>query len=496
MNEKHDARRIVSEIEGIPGAPKNDPKTVELVEKMLRAKPETTLSPAFLERLRSKLLAEAEYASAGSDPVSKWANFVKFLSVPLALAGIAAIVSTLGLFERPSSPAPTPMGRVTDTGAPAPEAREAAPLGEAGKDSGNAALPQNTPPPTVTAPAPKSTPTPKSETSRESAAPEISTKPEEDRSLVEMDDGISRATGDSAPDAADNSTGDSAEGFASPLSMSAPADSSLKMAVPNAEAVSYRYAFSGSLPQTEGLPAYRRTVEPATAKFANVGTVGLAVSTDAENGWTSLYRDYEKWPETLCSDESCRLKASDVPADAELVSIAAKFAADWKIDLAGYGTPQIDSSWKNALPQTSDPTSAIIPESVTVTYPKKVGGIEVVDESGYPQGLAFSVDVRTKRISGAYGIDFARYGNADAGVPKTEKEIVAELTATDQSGSGKTVEIPMSKTRVAYLRAFGTENGKSVETLVPAVLFETSKTPKPGEYFRTKIAVPAYRTAN
>lgn len=491
MKENHDARRIVSEIEGIAGAPENDSKTVELVEKMLRAKPDTALSPAFIERLRSKLLAEAEYGqNAGWG--AKWANFAKFLSVPLALAGIAAIVSTLGLFERPGAPIP-PVGRVTDTGAPAPKVPDAAPTtqSEKGFERSVTPVPIQSSPSTT---APKANPAPKNEP-RESASPDASPKPSEDRSLVEMDDGINQATGDSARDMTESSVGNS--DFAAPFSMSAPADSSLKMAVPNADAVSYRYSFSGSLPQTSGMPAYRRTAEPATEKFANAGTVGLAVSTDAENGWTSLYRDYEKWPETPCSDENCRLKASDIPADAELVSIASKFAADWKIDLTGYGTAHVDSSWKNALPQTSDPASAIVPESVSVTYPKKVGGIDVVDESGYPQGLTFLVDVRAKKVSGAYGIDSARYGNADAGTPKDEGEIVTELTGTDrQSGSGKTVEIPMSKTKISYLRTFGTENGKSVEILVPAILFETSQVQKPGEYFRTKIVVPAYRMAN
>ncbi len=103
--------------------------------------------------------------------------------------------------------------------------------------------------------------------------------------------------------------------------------------------------------------------------------MGMTVSQDAENGYSTVMRDYEKWPETPCQGDSCGkvLKESDVPADSVIVGIATDFAKEMGIDLSGYGTPTVDSSWKNALSQTSDPSSGIVPENLTVVFPRKVG---------------------------------------------------------------------------------------------------------------------------
>lgn len=64
-----------------------------------------------------------------------------------------------------------------------------------------------------------------------------------------------------------------------------------------------------------------------------------------------------------------------------IIGIAESFAKDVGIDLSVYGNARVDSSWKNALSQTSDPSFKIVPENLTVVFPKKVDGYEIWDDS-------------------------------------------------------------------------------------------------------------------
>lgn len=95
----YDARKILSELKDVHGfVSADDEKTLDLISKMVAGKPKVEADPRFLENLRSRLLLEAS-APTVSTWWTTWQSFAKFLSVPVALAGIAAIAGTLGLFE-------------------------------------------------------------------------------------------------------------------------------------------------------------------------------------------------------------------------------------------------------------------------------------------------------------------------------------------------------------------------------------------------------------
>lgn len=113
----HDARKILSELKDVHAfVPADEEKTVDVITKMLAGKPEIEADPRFLENLRNRLLSEATVAV--SEPWWKaWQSFAKFLSVPVALAGFAAIAGTLGFldFEKPGKPAESPAHPVAMT---------------------------------------------------------------------------------------------------------------------------------------------------------------------------------------------------------------------------------------------------------------------------------------------------------------------------------------------------------------------------------------------
>lgn len=339
-----DARKILSELKDVHGfVSVDDEKTLDLISKMVAGKPKIEANPRFLENLRSRLLLEAS-APAASSWWKTWQSFAKFLSVPVALAGFAAIAGTLGLFDvaKPGTAPGVPEYPVAMTFIDSGDEKSAA---------------ESDPTPSV-------------------ATPTATTM--DDRTLESIDSGISNIVGNTA----ESTTGDvpmtDSMEFSTPMAANSPAGgNALKMGTPSNVAITeYRYSFAGEMPKLpKPLPTYERTPKLPLPAFVKAADSGMAVSQDVENGYSTIMRDYEKWPEKTCENESCRkpLEGSDVPTDAVIVGIATGFAQEMEISLSGYGNARVDSSWKNALAQTSDPSSKIIPDNLTVVFPRKVG---------------------------------------------------------------------------------------------------------------------------
>lgn len=177
-------------------------------------------------------------------------------------------------------------------------------------------------------------------------------------------------------------------------------------------------------------------------------------------------------------------KESDVPDDSVIVAIAEGFAKEVGIDLSGYGKARVDSSWKTALSQTSDPSFGIVPENLTVTYPRKVDGFEILDDSGYPVGVTFIVNHPTKRVQQAIGIETSTLSSVGTVGKLDGDSVMARLAnggmaEAPESESGATVmKIPMARAKIGYSLQYAEKNGKWTEFYVPSVVFETDKTPK------------------
>ena len=156
----------------------------------------------------------------------------------------------------------------------------------------------------------------------------------------------------------------------------------------------------------------------------------------------------------------------------------------------------VDNSWKNALSQTSDPSSKIVPENLTVVFPRKVDGYEIRDDSGYPTGITFIVNHPSKRVQQVIGIETSTLST----VSKVSAVEAATVSARLSNGGGSTasasesgatvVEIPMARSKIGYSLQYAEKNGKWVEFYVPSIIFETDRTPKTGEYFKTRVVVP------
>ncbi len=272
----HDARKILSELKDVHGfVSADDEKTLDLIFKMVAGKPKVEADPRFLENLRSRLLLEAS-APAASPWWKTWQSFAKFLSVPVALAGIAAIAGTLGFLDigkqpertrEPSVPV-TAVSTDSDKAAPVAVAPDnETPSGETARAPAGATAPKTNPLPSL-----RGTETVKTDAGTKPVNPSKSEAA--DRTLESVDSGISNIVGD----AAESTTtaipmADSAD-FSAPMAMTSPAGgSALKMANPSNVAVTeYRYSFAGELPKiSTALPTYERVPKsplPAFSKAA------------------------------------------------------------------------------------------------------------------------------------------------------------------------------------------------------------------------------------
>lgn len=101
MKNTPNARRVLEELRAMGKiTPENESETLDIIERMMKNRPNVEADPVFLSRLRERLQDEAfsSFRRQGRTGAF-WPNFAKFFSVPVAFAGIAAVASTLGIFE-------------------------------------------------------------------------------------------------------------------------------------------------------------------------------------------------------------------------------------------------------------------------------------------------------------------------------------------------------------------------------------------------------------
>lgn len=414
MKNTPNAQRILEELRAMGKiTPEKEGEALDIIERMMKNRPNVEADPVFLARLRERLQNEALAFDPNQGRTGAfWANFAKFFSVPVAFAGIAAVASTLGIFELLPSESETPSK--TEWMEPVAVRTDA----EGPKTGGR--------------------------NPQEPAARTLSSGPAteatEDRSLEDLDaelNGIENS-GIQANDELD-------AGAVGLLSVPAPEGSAMK-ASPTADMAisSVRYSFSGKLPPLPSQKTFRRI--PATS-ITNVVGNGLSSFVDENSGDVSIVRDFETWPEG-------NAEKTNTLTDFEIVSVAESFARHAGLDLSKHAKPSIERNSNSA----------------TVSYAVLFEGFPVFDESGYAKTSWFSVDLSDKRVSGGF---FVHLNVAEASVGKrlSKEEILGRLSMGRISQeNGRTVEIRSASP--CYVSKYIENGGKLTETLVPGYRFE------------------------
>ncbi len=294
----------------------------------------------------------------------------------------------------------------------------------------------------------------------------------------------------------------------------------------------YNYTYEGKieLPESE-LPVYRKENIPFnssdtrsivrnlalrdidTGAFENLGLSNLTLTEDRDygymlnidflNGTINMYQNYLKWPQPVCDQNGCtplpKLTESDIPADSVIIAESQKFIQKYRIDMSAYGAPQVDSSWRIWYARSAEMGGEqMIPDMYTVTYPLLLDGKTIYQEGGSYRGLTLNYHIRTKRITGLYGIEKSTLNRSSY---KTIQDLtlIQDMiknggryinTDTSANAGRKVVNISLGEPTLGYAHIFGEwKNGKTTEYLVPAYIFPVKNPPKEG-YAPSTIIIP------
>lgn len=460
----------------------HEAKVRAIIKEVLASKPDTKFDERFAQDLRRKLLAQADLLKEKNDlSLLKRLKNLKLMNYALGATALAAIilVVVIGLHQ---APGPSGKNDVADlfTAAPqitrlpnnafgtlAPATQISAPLGLGG-DNG-------------------------AETFSQNAA---------DRSLAEP-----KAVGMGGG-------GGTSSAIMPPF-------------------VNYKYVYKGSefSIDHDQMPVYRRVKTAANGgdiaslirnmnfglvdmssfddlKLENMNLVqnkdfGYSFNINVQESSISIYQNWQRWPtpDKLCQDQTCldsaRLKITDVPDDAALISIADQFLKDHNISTENYDTPYVDNTWKIEYDNATDKANAYIPNVLTVIYPQKIEGSVVYDESGRKAGLGVNVDVTVKKVAGLGELYAQNYDSSMYEVEKDSGKLIALAEKGGINGgywtgsAGRTEEIELGTPSVVYVKNYRySQMGISDELLIPSLMFPIVKGPVSGMFYQKSIIVP------
>lgn len=250
-------------------------------------------------------------------------------------------------------------------------------------------------------------------------------------------------------------------------------------------------------------------------KFQNKEVANLQISEDREFGYSmyvnlfdnslSINTNWEKWPqvERSCFSEDClkatQLKIEDVPDDSVIIDLADKFLKNYNINLDNYGEPQVVDNWKQHSLLRDEKTYMYIPDIIGVVYPLQIDGRDVYTESGELSGLYVDVNIRYKKAAGVRNIIFSNFLSSDYSA-ETNSTTIIEFAKN--GGLAKNYQYPEAKKIIALklgtpikalVQYWHYEPGQGKggeELLVPALVFPIlNKDEAPG-YYRENIVVP------
>ena len=222
---------------------------------------------------------------------------------------------------------------------------------------------------------------------------------------------------------------------------------------------------------------------------------GYSVNVDLYEGMISINENWEKWPMSMGYSLEA-IKMEDVPSDEQLINMANKFLQEHNISVDKYGAPQVDNSWKENYLRFVNKADFVIPDMATVIYPLLIDGKSAYEEWGTVQGLRVAINLRYKRVSSMWNLSSQKYQSSLYDM-ETDVSRILELASRggnyyypEQSGV-KVVEIELDTPYLAYMQTWQYSNNVSNELLVPALVFPIVELPSEAEYFyKQNVVIP------
>lgn len=306
---------------------------------------------------------------------------------------------------------------------------------------------------------------------------------------------------------------------------------------PSSEVKRYEFVYTNVL-TLPNLPVLRRQSNLArsslTSALANAGGLNLesftnlqvdavTLTENREDGYSLTYnfqegtvylnRQFGAGIETsvretslLAPDSIGQIRATDVPSDAELISIANSFLADHGISRKGLGRPvvrkdylfnQTTTTGEKLMAVEDQPVDLYYPSDLTVVYPWDVNGQTVVDESGYAYGLNVIVNVVTNQVTSVSNITPLTFQSSDYALETDSEKTMAVVSRgglynyqPEPAEGVSTVQITLGAPESGYVLIRYQLGDGTHDYLVPALIFPIAKVPAGETLYQTAVVVP------
>lgn len=451
-------RDILNDLYAVePTLAQRESELVPIIQKLLAAKPNAHVDPAFREELRQKLLHRLAVRST-----TPFFTYFTMRKLSYALFGVFALavvgVGTYAYLNRPTTNAPVatnssgaPRIAITNRDASAfgnftsnPLATQSARLGEALGSGGS------------------------TKTTTDTAAPSSLTRPAEATVYEYVYKGES-------------------------------------LTIPSASVLKRTNQLPSSTLESVLKSANLGLID--LEKFSNLKVQQIALSEDRDQGYNvsvdlregaiSMYQNWERWAQPLreAIGNVNTTVTPTLPSDDTLIATANAFLDQYSIPRSAYGAPVVPKYFLG-FGETTPRADFGYLQTVQVVYPLVVDGKAVVNENGYPAGLTVDVDLNLNRVVSVNNLTGLSY---EASAYPMISDTAAVLDIVKRGGmygmvspdqNVKKVQVEVGTPTLGYYPSRYQIEQTNTEYLIPALVFPITKAPQGEQLYRSAIVVP------
>ncbi|MBI5621540.1 hypothetical protein HY933_01590 [Candidatus Falkowbacteria bacterium] len=249
-------------------------------------------------------------------------------------------------------------------------------------------------------------------------------------------------------------------------------------------------------------------LEVANLGFNEDKDFGYSVNISPLEGVVSINKNWAKWPNPWqnCQTDDCyqqyRFKATDLPADDAIITVADQFLADKGIDRTIYAEPTVNNDWRvyYDMLTAAEKINYYFPDTLQVLYPLQLND-QPVYESSQRFGLLVTVDLREMRVSDVYNLQTQQYESSDYPVLTDTAAIIKQAKQGGyqsyypvyfKDNSVKEVTVSLGTPVRGYLKIWQYRPDKQYgdELFVPALFFPVLNQTELKNFYTTQVIVP------
>ncbi len=487
-----------------PALKAKEPELIQIIQVLLKSKPQIQFDESFKERLRQELQRRSTKSNVFSLLTE---NKMKKLS--LVFGGVLCLLLVVGALFLQRGRVQTKLAQKNDQGKI---------IRLADNSFGNLAA-VSTAPQTSAQPL-ASAPTNQNQTATSSSAPTSSAAPKASM-------GFAAPTGFGGGGPISGGSGTASSGTATkgmPIA-------DMRIYQPTY----YNYVYKGDLTiPSDKLEVLRKVKSPLNTDainnvikstdfgminlggFNNLGLDNFSVSEDngyvinvsPREGTVNIYQQYN--PGATCSsiEVPCPMPMMQaqqpiqmpyVPTDQQMISIADQFIKDHDISLKNYGAAEVQNDWKiqylNLAIKAPTMAPTWIPDTGSVIYPATINGINIYDEQGNKYGMVVNISFRDKKVTSVSEITAPNY---ESSLYETETDTAKIMAIVNKGGvngyyppeATKTVDVELGKPSIQLMRYWKYDYGSSTELYVPALVFPIVHPENYPDIYRKTVIVP------